>query len=116
MVEPHARLAAPEQGLGHLLARPQPGVDDVNLAWRAGGQPARDVGDAHLLSHVEHEDLAVPPDHRGLQHELHGLANGHEVPADPGMGNGQRAARGGLRAEGCQERSPAAQDIAEPDA
>jgi len=88
MAAPLAPLALPEQALGQLLTGPQPGEDDVNLAGRAGGKPARDVGDAHLLSDVEDQDLAVLPDHRGLQHELHGLACGHEVPADPRMSDG----------------------------
>ena len=56
-------------------------------------QPLGDVGDAHRLAHVEHERLAVAADGAGLDDQLHGFLDGHEVAGDVGVGDGDRAAR-----------------------
>ena len=59
---------------------------------RQADQVAREVGDPHRLAHVEHEDLAAAAHRAGLQHELRGLRDRHEVARDLGMGDGDRAA------------------------
>ena len=88
------------------------GTSGVRLAasWRG------DVGDAHGIAHVEHEHLAVLADRAGLDDELHGLLDGHEVARHVGIGHGQRLAGVELGAERGEHRAPAPEHVAEPDA
>ena len=50
---------------------------------------------------------------RGLEHELHGLGDAHEVAGHPGVGDGDRAAGRDLAGEGRDDAAPAAEHVAE---
>jgi hypothetical protein len=65
-------LAGRETGEHHLDVL-------VGLEAREADHLAREVGDAHGLAHLEDEDLATATRARGLQDQLHGFGNGHEV-------------------------------------
>ena len=54
---------------------------------------AREVVDLHRLAHVKDEDLAAGGHCSGLDDELGGLGDGHEIARDVGMGDRDRAAR-----------------------
>ncbi|MNC74299.1 hypothetical protein D3C75_1256300 [compost metagenome] len=47
----------------------------------------------HRLAHVQHEHIATLAHGAGLNYQLRGLGNGHEVAGDLGVGDGKRAAR-----------------------
>ena len=116
VVGPQVLLVRAEQDLVHLLAGPQPGVDDLDVPVGRGGQPAGHVGDPYRLAHVQHQHLAGAVDGAGLDDQAHRLLHGHEVPADLGVGDGDGAACLDLRGEGGQHRATAAEHVAEPDA
>ena len=64
------------------------------IAHRHAGQlhhaPGQ-IDDADRLAHIENEDLASTGHGTGLQHQLGGLGDGHEIAGDIGVGHGQRA-------------------------
>ena len=66
------------EDLMQLLAGPQPRVHDVDPTARLLDQPASHVGDAHRLTHVEHEGLTALAHGTGLDHELHRLLDGQK--------------------------------------
>jgi hypothetical protein len=67
-----------------LLAGAHAGEGDLDVLARRlareGDEVAREVDDLHRLAHVEDEDLPALAHGAGLQHELAGLGDGHEVP------------------------------------
>ena len=113
MIRPQVVLALAEPVLEQLLSRAQPGEHDVHLATAAGGHPPRHVGDPHRFAHVEHEGLPAAADRGCLQDEMDRLVGQHEVTADLGVGHRDRTARGHLRRQGGEDRSAAAQHVAE---
>lgn len=77
-------------------------ADLLNFDVHAGRQPGqadhllRQLADIHRLAHVQHEHLAAAREGAGLQHELDGLGDGHEVAHDAPVGDGNRPAVGDL--------------------
>src|SRR5262245_36474516 len=99
-----------------FLAAAQPREHDANVAFREAGQSnhlARQIDDAHRLSHVEHENLPSGSHGSGLQHELGRFGDRHEVTRDLGMRNRHRATLRDLLAELRDYTSRAAQHVAE---
>src|SRR6185437_9684545 len=102
-----------KQVLVELLAGPQTRVDDVDWPGHSRHEPTGHVGDPDLLTHVEHEHLAVATDGCCLEDQLHRFVGGHEVAAYLWMCHRDRTTRGHLRGHGGQHRASAAEDIAE---
>ena len=106
-----------EQLLEQFLARAQAGVDDRDLAARLLAGEADhllgQVADLHRLAHVEREDLAALANAGGLQDQLAGLGNGHEVARDFRVRHGDRAAVADLPAEQRHHRAGRIQHVAE---
>ena len=69
--------------LVQLLARPR--ADELDrdvrpgLLAREADHRVGEVGDLHRLAHVEHVDLAAAADRAGLDDQLDGLGDRHEV-------------------------------------
>ena len=100
--------------LVQFLAVAQTREDDLNV--RAAGEldhPLRQVHDLDRLAHVEDIDLAALAHAGGLQHQLAGLGDGHEVADDLRVGDGHRAAGLDLPAEQRNHGAVGAQDVAE---
>ena len=115
-----ADLLVPEQDLFvELLTGAHAGVADLDVgALFEPGEPdevPRQVGDPHHLAHVEHEQLAAFALCAGLQHELNGLGDGHEVAPHLRMRDRHRPATFDLRHEGRHHGAARAEHIAEPD-
>ena len=105
-----------QQLLEEFLARAQAGEGDGDLGLGVAGQAhhgAGQVHDADGLAHVEHEGLATASHQAGLQHELGGLGDGHEIAGDVGVGDGDGAAVGDLFAELGDDAAAGAQHVAE---
>ena len=69
------------------------GTEADELEFRAGfsgeaNQSLRQVRDPNRLSHVKHEDVAVPADRKGLQHQADRFGNGHEKAGNLGVSDG----------------------------
>ena len=75
---------------------------------------AGQVGNAHRCAHVEHIDLAAFAHGTGLQHQLRGFGDGHEVAGDVGMGECDRPALGNLLAKQGHHRARRPQHVAKP--
>ena len=97
----HRRLGGMEDLLEHLFAGAQPGEGDLDVDRRAAGRPAGSSGGPDRRSsparpcRARRCGPARPVAHaagRGLQHQLHRLAHGHEIARHLGMGDGDRAA------------------------
>ena len=108
-------LSAAGEGFVEFLSGAKAGVVDVDVAAGGGDHLLGNVIDFDGLSHVQDEDLAVVSDESGLQDEVAGLGDGHEVAGGLGVGDGDWAAVADLVAEGGQDASAAAEDVAEPD-
>ena len=110
-------LARRKHLLVELLPGPQAGVGDLDLlAGAESGQldhPARQVGNAYRLAHVEDEDLVARGDRRRLHHQPAGLGNGHEEARDGGVRDRHRAAPLDLFAETGDDRAVRPQNVAE---
>ena len=107
-------LVVTEELLVQLLTLAQAREPDGRRAARDRHELAREIDDADRLSHVEHQDLTRRTDHRGLDHELDRLRDGHEEARDLRMGDGDRRAGRQLLGEGRDHRTPAAEHVAEP--
>src|ERR1019366_1321981 len=99
----------------HALAPVRP---DVSVYVLNMGQPVK-VDDLDRLSHVEHVDRNIRSHRRqrvrgGGDHEVAGLADGHEIPDHIGMGDGNRTARLDLGLEFRNHRTVRRQHVAEP--
>ncbi len=76
--------------------------------------PPRQIPDPHRFPHIEHEYIAALRHRAGLNHELRGLRNGHEVADHLRVGNGDRTAGFDLLAEQRHHGTGRRQYIAEP--
>ena len=116
---------ADEQLLIELLAAPQPHKFDGDVPFGVGllahlepgemDHGAGEVGDLHRGAHVEHEHLAARGHGAGLNHELGGLGDRHEVADDLRVGDGDRPAMLDLAAEALDHRARGIEHVAEPD-
>ena len=73
------------------------------------------VDDLDRLAHVEQEDLAALAHGGGLEHELDGLGDGHEVARHLRVRDGDGPAGGDLLLEDRDDRAGGAEHVAEPD-
>ena len=96
----------------------------ISISW-PGSRPGQadhalgQIDDLDRMSHVEHvnRDIAARRRQRmgrRRQHEIAGLANGHEIPDHVGMRHRHRPARLDLRLEFRHHRSVRRQHVAEP--
>ena len=109
-------LVVGQQFLEEFLARAQAGEGDGDVGFGVAGQAhhgAGQVDDADGLAHVQDEGLAAASHEAGLQHELGGLGDGHEVAGDVGVGDGDGAAVGDLLAKLGNDAAAGAQHVAE---
>ena len=109
-------LVVGQQFLEEFLARAQAGEGDGDVGFGVAGQAhhgAGQVDDADGLAHVQDEGLAAASHEAGLQHELGGLGDGHEIAGDVGVGDGDGAAVGDLLAELGDDAAAGAQHVAE---
>ena len=75
----------------------------------------REVEDADGFAHVQDEDFAAVAQGAGLEDELGGFGNGHEIAAHFGVGDGDGAAGGDLLLEDGDDAAVGAQDVAKAD-
>lgn len=97
-----------------FLAVAQAREDDFHV--RAAGKldhPLRQVHNLDRLAHVEDIYLTALAHAAGLQHQLAGLGDGHEIADNLRMGDGHRAAGLDLPAEQRDYGAVGAQDVAE---
>ena len=105
------------QLLVELLARPHAGKLHLDGVFGQPGQPDQvpgQIDDPHGLAHFQDEDLAAAAHGGGLQHELRGLGNGHEVAFHAGVGDGDRAAAADLLLEDRNHAPGRAEHVSEP--
>ena len=85
-----------EDLLEELLAGAQAGEADLDVLARGEAREADHVAgqvdDLDRLAHVQDEDLAVAAQDAGLEHQLAGLGDGHEVAGHVRVGDRDRAA------------------------
>ena len=110
-------LVIHQQFLVELFARAQTGDLDGNVHVRLVAIEADEllcqIHDAHRLAHVQHVDRARLRQRAGLQHQLRGLGDGHEVAGDVGVGQRDRAALTNLGLEQWDDAAVGAQHVAE---
>src|SRR5262249_41694623 len=108
-------LALDAQLFVELFPRPDAGEDDFDvLAGAEAGERnhfAREVQNLHWLAHIKDEDLATAAHCAGLQYELCGFRNGHEIARHVRMSNGHGSAAGDLLAENGDDAARRAQDV-----
>jgi len=97
------RFPLPDQFLFQFFPRPQPHKLNLNFLI---GQPAREADEItrqihqfDLFSHLQQINRALLAKRGGLQHQAHGLRDGHKISSNLGMGHRDRAARVDLRLE-----------------
>ena len=84
----------------HLLALPQPGEDNLNVAPALFYHLPSNIHDLDRITHVEDEGLTMVTDHCRLKYEMDGLGDGHEVAGDIDVGDGDGATLFDLVPEG----------------
>ena len=108
-----------QQFLDEFLPRARAGEfdGDVVVGFEAGqaDKVAGEVDYFYWGAHVEDEDFAALGEGAGLEDELRGFGDGHEVALHVGMGDGDRAAGGDLFFEEGDDAATAAEDVAEAD-
>ena len=102
-------IVADEQFFIEFLAGPQASELDLEVAvgvrgvaHRAPGQAdhaARQIDDAHRLTHIEHEHIATLPHGTRLDDQLRSLGDRHEVPDHIRVRHRHRAALADLLLE-----------------
>src|SRR6185437_12516012 len=111
-------FVAEEHFLIQLLAGAATGELDLDVvAFAETGETdhvAREVDDAHRLAHVEQEHFPALAEGAGLQHELHGFGDGHEVATHLGVGGIDKKDGFDLTDELWHDAAAAAEDVAEP--
>ena len=117
MVRGQEVFLATHQLFVQFLTWPEPhDIDADVLALHQSGQsdhPAREVCNAHALSHVEDEDVVSGAGGGSLHHQLNRLWNGHEEPGHIGVRQSDGAAGLDLPAEEGDDAS-VVEDVAEP--
>ncbi len=112
-------FAAEQHLFRQLFAGADAGVFDVDVhaLFESGeaNEIAREIRDLEHLTHVEHEQLTARAEGAGLQHELHGLGDRHEVPAHLGVRHRDRTAVGDLLEERRDHRAARAEHVAKAD-
>src|ERR1700712_4549602 len=109
-----ADFSKPEELLVHLFAGSQTRVYDLDvIPLGTADQEPRNVGDIHGHTHVQHQSLTGTSDGSGLEHQLTGLGNGHEVPGDVGMSDRYRTTFFNLPRECFQDRATRSEYVAE---
>jgi hypothetical protein len=102
-----------------LLAGPDADELDRDVALRLPPREADhvvcEVHDLDRLAHVEDEDIAALPNRSGLDDQLHGLGDRHEVALHVRMRHRDRPAAGDLAPEERDHASRRAEDVAEAD-
>lgn len=91
LVNPQLQLT--EQRLMYLLARPEPGEEDVDPRFRLSDQSFSHGKDLDRFSHVEHQDLARFSDRGRLDGQLASFRDRREVAGDLRMRHGHRSTR-----------------------
>jgi len=74
-----------------LFPGAQAGKDNRNIfdsSPRQADKSARQVRDADRFSHIEHQDISVSGNGKGLEHERNGFGYGHEITRDLRVGYG----------------------------
>ena len=117
------RILADEKLLVELFAWAQPAISDLDIALRIGFVPhfetrkadhgAGQIVDLHRRSHLQDENLAAFRHGSGLDDELRGFRDRHEIADDFRMGHGDGAARLDLVSEQPDDRAGRIQDVAE---
>ena len=103
-----------EHLLIELLTRTQTGKLHLHvLRARQTDHTLRQVGNLHRLTHVEDEDLTAITLGTGLQHQLTGLGNQHEVTHDTLVGHRHRSTVLDLLTEQRNHRTVRTQHITE---
>src|SRR2546423_6148181 len=100
-----------------LFTGPYAGKDDLDVftGTQAGKRDEvfGEIEDAHRLAHVEHEDFAAAAHRPGLQDELAGFGDRHEVAHHLRVRHRHRAAPANLLAKDWDHRPRRADDVAE---
>lgn len=94
------------------------GVDDGHFLFGHAGQAdhiAGQVGDFDGLTHVEDEEVAGALEAGGLEDELGGFGDGHEIAGHVGVGDGDGSAVFDLFAEDGDDAAVGAEHVAEAD-
>src|SRR4029077_14149114 len=112
----HDPLVRIEEFLEEFFAR----TEANKFEFRAGfageaHQSLRQVRDPNRLSHVKHQDVAVPADRKGLQHQADRFGNGHEKAGYLGVSNGDGLVLTDLFLEERNHASVRSEDVAESD-
>ena len=71
----------------------------VHLITTQAYHAARQVNYAHRFTHIQHKDIPAGTHGTGLQYQLRGLCNAHEIAGHFRVGHGHRAAVGDLLAK-----------------
>ncbi len=86
-----------------FFAGAEAGVDDFDVFAGLFDHLFGDVGDADGFAHIKNECIAVVAYGTGLDDELYGFGDGHEVAGDVAVGHGDWSAVFDLCAEGVDE-------------
>lgn len=107
-------LFAVEHFLVEFLSVAQSGELDFDVGGAAHLDHAScEVGYAHGLAHVEHEDLASVAHRSGFEHELAGFGYEHEVAYDVGVGDCDGASGFDLALEDGDDGAVGSEHVAE---
>lgn len=110
------RLKVQTELLEHLFARPETGVDDldIDVRFQSGqtDQVAGQVDDLDRLAHVEHEDLAAPGQGASLDDQAGRFGDRHEIARDLRVGDRHLALLLDLLPEKRDHRAARTKDIA----
>ena len=103
-----------EHLLVEFLARTQAGVLNLNILRSTEEDHALgEVGNLHGLAHVENEDLTSVAHGAGLEDELAGLGDEHEITDDLWIGDGDGTALFNLTFEEWDDGAVGTEDVTE---
>jgi len=102
-------LAVGAKLLEEFLARPNAGKNNIDVIFRPESAQrdhvSGQVDDLDRLAHVQQVYLPALANGGGLEDELGGLGDSHEVPGHVRVGDGHWPAGGDLLSEGRHDRS-----------
>ncbi|OPZ73973.1 MAG: hypothetical protein BWY80_00762 [Firmicutes bacterium ADurb.Bin456] len=108
-----------EQFFEELFPRAHAGINYIDvLPWIQAGKPDHIQGQVHYFNrfaHIQDKDFAAPGHGPGLDYQLDGFGNGHEVALHLRVGHRYGSAGGNLPAEKRHHAAVAAQHVAEAD-